>query len=183
MEIQMTPFVLITVLIVHIGIALLMAFRPNKVPEPVTPVKFENRIISDYITYTGDNRVAVAECFANPHFPENQEDGSVRITVTQTYPLAEYWVVDEAAAFFQDEGKLRRCLTEGPFPWYRDRREDGILTHSWTMHRLRHRHYALNFYLRREKEGMTHKELVKSLSPHEDNFTVEIVAIHCPEQN
>jgi len=136
---------------------------PDHDPVLVSEIGFSGApTVAAFIGRRGEPMMAVGQYIKNPWWP--QKDKSIQITVTLRGPAAEYWSMTEAAAFFHDEDdvtperiKIRRCLVEGPHPWFLSRETDKQV---WvlSMHRLQHKGYGFNIYFNKDKDGMKKAE-------------------------
>lgn len=99
--------------------------------------------------------------------PAMQDDSSVKITVSLAGAINQHWEIRETAAYFWDEGKRRRCIREGPFPWRRWTavcEGQAFTWYTWTMHGLTRPQYDFTVLLHKKKDGMPFSEVTKALS-------------------
>jgi hypothetical protein len=99
--------------------------------------------------------IALTYTVANPVHKYTHPAFDLRLTLTLAPKLAEHWEVEEAVAYYQDGGRRRSALREGPTHASVERSDEGVLTYSCTLESPNRPVYEIDLLLRKVKEGMS----------------------------
>jgi hypothetical protein len=123
--------------------------------------------------YDTTEGIALTYVIPNPNYEASRLKSSLQIIVTQEEKFAEYWEIGEVAAYYREDGKRKRALVEGPFPWKVNQSEAGKAISIWTLHRLTKHDYEIDLLLHKVKDGMSFKE-VRTTIGNQEAFTFRV---------
>lgn len=97
----------------------------------------------------------------------------VKIRLTQSGTLDEYWQIREVNAYFIADGRRRLAIGEGPFLVRAMNAEAADDCRSWALYNLKDREYEVDFCLHKVKDGMS-IDKVRTHIREQEAFTLRV---------